>query len=366
MIKLIICLICNTLLSNDCNLIDVTKFGYEQYQNIVINGQILKNMPTSNSQQPEKRYVLIDDFLKNYSRPFTMLDLGAAQGYHSLLSAWKYPDSVFVMIEGNNKHYPLYGDQLLSICKCNNKLNNIIHLNKSLYLGDLFRLGECEHFDIILALNIIHWLGDDWKLGIQIITKLGDNIIIETPNELESPKTKEIIEYLNFIGAIKIADVPRHTKLGSSSPVFLIQNLKNKILDRSTWMHNYNYYYEVISNFQTKKLKKIDNGKEVFSDWIPGINLMTFKMYNGCYPLTNVLNNQLELLKEEKHNDWNPNNFIVQGNKLKMIDYQSSYYENAPEYPVTYERFDKMIEFLEEKDYMILQELFWKVVRSTR
>ena len=89
-------------------------------------------------------------------------------------------------------------------------------------------------------------------------------------------------------------------------------------------------------------------------------------MYNGCYPLTNVLNNQLELLKDEEHNDWNLNNFIVQGNKLKMIDYQSSHVENAPKHAETYERFDLMIDFLKEKDYMRLQELFWKVVRSTR
>src|SRR3990167_10755266 len=165
---------------NTYDFLDVTKYGYEQYQYVVVNGHVLLNMPPTNGQQPEKRYEILEQFLKLYKRPFTMLDIGAAQGYHSLRAAWDYPDSVFVMIEGNNPSYPLSGDQLLSICKCNTKLDNIIHLNKPIYINDLIELGKCEHFDVVLALNIIHWLGSDYKQVIEALLTLGDHIIIET------------------------------------------------------------------------------------------------------------------------------------------------------------------------------------------
>lgn len=345
--------------------LDVTQFGYEQYQHIVINGQIIDNMPPTNGQQPEKRYQIIKDFLNLYQRPFTMLDLGAAQGYHSLKAAWQYPDSVFVMIEGNNSAYKLAGDQLLSICKANNQLNNIIHLNKSLDIDDLTRLGECEHFDIVLALNVIHWLGNNWKQAIQSILTLGDHIIIETPPAEESKKTEEIINYLHKIGAQIIAEVPRHTASNRKAPMFLIKSEQSKILKRSTWFAPENKY-EIISDIKQKKLKKWDQGTEIISPWIPGINLITFKMYQGAYPLSTTLQKNLELSKDTVHNDWAPNNFVVQGNKLTLIDFTSLGYANAPNKPTTYDRFRYMLEFIEAKTIGDIKNSFFNVVYSTR
>lgn len=348
-------------------LLDVTQYGYEQYQNIVINGQVVPNMPPTNGQQPEERYIVIKKILDLYERQFTMLDIGAAQGYHSLMAAWQYPESVFVMIEGNNPSYPMAGDQLLSICKCNYQLKNIIHLNKPVIVSDLQKLGACEHFDVVLALNIIHWLGDDYKQTIETLLTLGDNIIIETPPAGEGKLKKEIVKYLEEINAELLGYVPRHAIKNTFAPMYLIKSDQSKKLTQSTWIGK-NYEYEIISEFKEKKLKKIDDtsGEISLTDWAPGINLITFKMYNGAYPEAETLKNEITRLKDAEHTDWNPNNFIIQGHELKLIDFNSSFCSNSITTPQTYDRLNMMLKFVEAKSDTEAEYLFWQTVGSTR
>lgn len=347
------------------NFLDVTKHGYEQYQHIVINGKIVENMPPTHGQQPEKRYEVIKKTLDLYERPFTMLDLGAAQGYHSLKAAWQYPQSVFVMIEGNNSVYRMAGDQLLSICKANDRLHNIIHLNKSLYIDDLAQMGKCEHFDVVLALNVIHWLGNDWKNAIKALLTLGDNIIIETPPAQQSAKTKDIITYLYSIGAELIAEVPRHTDAKNKAPMFLLKSTKSQTLTQSTWFSRKGPY-EIISDFKHKKLKKKDKGIDLTTDWLPGINFITFKMYQGEYPSVQTLKNEIESLKNVPHNDWAPNNIIVQGNKLALIDHNSSFFAQAASKPTTYQRLFYMLKFVDAKKPDDIKKIFNSIIGSTR
>ena len=69
--------------------------------------------------------------------------------------------------------------------------------------------------------------------------------------------------------------------------------------------------------------KKVDypaNTHQV-SDWIPGINLLTFKMCQGAYPTPEMLKEELSVIRDPSHNDWMINNMIVQGNKIELIDY---------------------------------------------
>ena len=64
------------------NFTDITAYGYEQYQDIIINTELIKK--ASGKHQCSVRYDLLKDkLLHKYKRPFTMLDLGASQGYYS-------------------------------------------------------------------------------------------------------------------------------------------------------------------------------------------------------------------------------------------------------------------------------------------
>ena len=311
------------------NYLDIAQLGYEQYQDIFINGQVVQRA-THNHKDCDIRYQIINSILSKYSRPFTMLDIGAAQGYYSFRAAFSYPKSAFVMIEGNNEHYPFVGSQLFDLCQANTSLNNIMMLNKALTIQHARRLSECEHFDVVLALNIIHWFGESWKEIVDIILNMGSNIIIETPPQeaIISDKSNqhryEIENYLLSKNALVIGEVHRHTS-DVSAKIYLIPAHKG-FLERKTWliplMKEKTHLIE--ADFDKKSLfKKLNYPADTYqkNDWIPGINLVTFKMYNGTYPTSAMLKCLLADARDESHNDWMINNMILQGNKLQLVDF---------------------------------------------
>ena len=56
------------------------------------------------------------------------------------------------------------------------------------------------------------------------------------------------------------------------------------------------------------------------TQWLTGINLLTFKMLHGVYPSNERIKKSLKKLKNVVHNDWTINNMIIQGNKISLID----------------------------------------------
>ena len=178
--KFFVCILYFSINLSNYSYLDIAKLGHEQYQDIVINGKVVQKA-THNHNDCETRFQIINNFLKKYNRPFTMIDLGASQGYYTFKSAAIYPQSVFVMLEGDNPSYPLVGTQLFDLCKCNTTAKNIIYLNKPIIISDIEKLTEHEYFDIVLALNIIHWFENSWQILTDLLLSLGANIIIETP-----------------------------------------------------------------------------------------------------------------------------------------------------------------------------------------
>lgn len=312
------------------NYLDIAKLGYEQYQDIFINGEVVQKA-TGNHKDCDARYQIINSFLSNYKRPFTMLDIGASQGYYSFRAAFAHPESVFVMLEGNNKSYPLSGSQLLDLCKANTSLNNIVLLNKELTIQDAKRLSECEHFDVVLALNIIHWFKSSWKQIADIILNMGSHIIVETPPQEPTVVSaennalrREIEEYLLNKNAQAIGQVPRHTS-ETMATLYLLSSHKD-FLERKTWITPLltEKTHVIEADFNQKKLhKKVNYPTDAYqtNDWVPGINLITFKMYHGAYPTADTLKTLLSGIRDQSHNDWMINNMILQGNKLQLIDF---------------------------------------------
>ena len=327
-----------TIISLQCYaFIDITKEGYEQYQDIWIKGRVAKKA-NYNHNYCELRYQIIDKVLSRYSRPFTMLDIGAAQGYYSLRSAEKYPHSVFVMLEGNNQAYPRIGDQLKSICVENN-LSNTILLQHKIDVAQIGKLSKCEHFDVVLALNILHWFGDRWRELATHIISMGYDIIIETPpveGHLTSDQKRERANILNFLKhhkATLLGEVPRHTHEGLSSGIYHIRGKRSKILMKSWWSKaGPKEEHYIKCDYDQKSLTKIDNRFNSHvreTNWIPGINMISFLCCYGSYPLNEVIKAEIKSLSIIQSDDWMINNMIVQGKALEMIDLEDIYHKSV-------------------------------------
>ena len=300
----------------------------EVYQDIVVDGVTIKQ----GVKDCQIRYQNIKNILDNYKRPFTVLDLGASEGYFSLRIAAEYPHATCVMLEGDKTLL------LPQICQLNKNLTNVVVLQKFFTPQDLKELGECEHFDLVLAFNIVHQLGDAWKETIDQLLTLGDHILVETPppgcrTSAHKDNLPLIDAYLlqNKNGNV-VAQVPRYGNPGNHSPdqrysnVHLFEMHKN-ILPKPTWGSPNIRFYPVNSNFTEKTIYKPRINKTI--EWKKGINLWTFKNLNGVYPTDDIIHEEIERLATFQHNDFMPWNIIIQGKHLELIDWDDN---NAPEF----------------------------------
>jgi hypothetical protein len=258
---------------------------------------------------------------------------------------------------------------LQKICEANDELDNIILLKTPIIPGDIQRMSECESVDVVLALNILHWFQSDWMLLADSILELGDNVIIETPpvenscKALDAKTRADINNYLLKKGAELIGLVKRHTS-DVMSPVYHVSRPK-KTLKRKTWLmpELSENRLEISSSFLDKKLTKNteQESKEIKSDWIHGINLITYLMCDGRHPSRKHIASELIRLSEHKtHNDWTANNMIVQGNKLELIDWPSSDQLKEKGRTPTRKVVSRHKRFLKMSKQADVENFFWK------
>ncbi|MEI8365856.1 MAG: class I SAM-dependent methyltransferase [Parachlamydiaceae bacterium] len=211
------------------------KYSDSIYQDLVIGNDIY---PVG-SDQCEPRYELIKPVLDGYNRPFSVLDLGAAQGYFSLRIAHEYPHSACVMVEANNTaYYAHHGDMLYDLCLFNSHLNNIFYLHRRMDLADLSYLNCEEHFDVVIAFLVVHLMHETLQEQIKIIQKLlkvGDNVILEVANDVGVIHTA-YVEYLSqsidcqYLGEVKRHKDPQSTSTGK---LFWFKRKNPQFIDRN-------------------------------------------------------------------------------------------------------------------------------------
>ncbi|MDX8430415.1 MAG: class I SAM-dependent methyltransferase [Candidatus Algichlamydia australiensis] len=309
---------------------DLKSHGHPQYQDIFLNGEVVSKA-SGYERFEEKRFAVLDSILSRYTRPFTMLDVGASQGYFTFRAADKYPEGIFVMLEGSNYHYPKISQQLRSICRANTNSKNVIWLDRSIYAKDFARMATCEHFDVILAQNILHWFKDDWEILLNSFLQMSHVTIIELPpNDCKKGSKQyllrnELHAHLSETATQVLEGVPRHTNPRLKTTYYIFINEKGETnLQRNSMVHgDYKDRDHLITfDFEAKKFIKRDHKPpfmEECIEWEPGINLLTYLCLNGQYPQRDVIANLLPI--NRNHKDWMPNNMILQGHKLTLIDF---------------------------------------------
>lgn len=305
----------------------LAKVRPDTYQDILVDGNVIKE----GVKDCEVRYPNIKQIADKYKRPFTVLDIGASEGYFSIKMAQEYKDkATCVMIEGDKTLL------LPEICNINKGLNNLVVLEKFITPLDLKELGECEHFDIVLAFNVIHQMKEAWKETLDYLLTLGDYIFIETPPiGCHTAANKDLLPLIeDYLSKHKngrvVGRVPRYGRPGLDTPdqkysnVYLFQMNKN-VLTKPTWGSPNKRFYPVISTFNEKAIYKPRINKII--PWISGINVWTFKNMNGTYPFKTTMHEEIKRLSALPHTDFLPWNIIVQGNHLELIDWDDN---NAP------------------------------------
>ena len=295
----------------------------DTYNDIRINGKTL-SLGYRNS---EKRYSEIFKFCKKFNRPISVLDLGAAEGYFTFRLAEDF-DGVFVAVESNPER------KLLELCKKNND-HKVLLLNKQMNLKNLKNIKEVQHFDIVLALNIIHHFDEPFQDVLETLVSMSSFCFLEHPNSLENESTKNSqrldTEKLDLEKFKPILLNKNPSGLGNSlnkkleRNLWLLQNTQSKTIDRG-WRGASKYTEEfgpgnqisIKSNFDEIN---VDYGlRDEKRNWIQGIDLRTFLEYDGVFPTHEKIINLIDNLKIKNAKDLGPHNLILNGERLFLID----------------------------------------------
>jgi len=295
----------------------------DTYNDIRIKGKTI----SSGYRNSEKRYNEIFKFCKKFNRPISVLDLGAAEGYFTFRLSEDF-SGVFIAVENNPER------KLLELCIKNND-HKVLLLDKQMNLKNLKSLKEVQHFDIVLALNIIHHFDEPFQDVLDTLVSMSSFCFMEHPNSLENESTKNSqrleAEKLNLDSFDPILLNKTQSGLGNSfnqkleRNLWLLKNTQLKTIDRG-WrgVSKYNESFGPGNHISIKSnFDKIDIAyglRDENRTWIQGIDLRTFLENNGVYPTNDEIINLIDDLEIENVRDLGPHNLILNGERLFVID----------------------------------------------
>ena len=298
----------------------------QHYQDIWINGVA----QTRGIRDCERRYQPIQAHCRTYNRPITILDIGANLGYYSFRLSSAF-DCTSVMIEGA----PQYQKALLDLVKRQKCRNRLILLGKRVDLDVLRELSKCEHFDVVLAMRVVHHFQEPFAEVVNAIVSLGDSVFFELPTaDEDAVRAKarvqnELADHSKMLANYKydkVGEFPIHVGSGLS-PMYLVEHAK-VMITRPFYGSARHIEHSIESTFDSKRLIKVDplNRGDLVMEWVPGINLYTYHALNGLFPDRRKIARQIKsyaLPSGSPLTDIRPWNFVLHGNGVALIDHTS-------------------------------------------
>jgi len=281
----------------------------EDYQSRWIKGEEISGV-----RECADRYEIIKEYAKRFNRPFTVLDIGANYGYFSIRLMEDF-DCVSVMGE----FVPEYFNELTRLVEAND-CGNAIVLKHRFTQDSLRELAKVEHFDLVLAMSIVHHIDGNVNDTIGLIRELGDHVLLEVANEGNACGQEQV-------KTTSIGSDWEHLGTGKSHLANSVRDIYSMSQTRSRFGARYIGCppdlvpgHAIISD-DTQKTIRFDNKPEE-RDWIHGINLVTFRHYGGISPTESQLEEILILMDPPSlpHGDIRPWNFIISGKDLHLID----------------------------------------------
>ncbi|MGE4293554.1 MAG: hypothetical protein AB7E32_15260, partial [Desulfovibrio sp.] len=259
------------------------------------------------------------------------LDIGTNLGFFSFRLAYEF-DCSAVMVERKG----VFLDKLLEVIARQDKRDHLTLLSGDLNLAILNQLGTCEHFDVVLALRVVHHFKEPYSQVINAMANLGDHLFLELPTKDEQDvcQRERITAEMSDHEAL-LAHLP-HEKIGeyaihvgdSMSPMDLVNKPKSA-LTRPFMGSTQERSHQIFSNFTEKRIVKANDeaarGGTIKREWIPAINLFTYHMLQGVHPCRYDLAHRIENYAppHPEVTDIRPWNFLLSGTQPVMIDYDS-------------------------------------------
>lgn len=273
-----------------------------------------KNVPF---ERPcEDRYqILKDQVFSKYQRPFSVLDFGANMGYFGRRAIEDGLPVTYVGID-------------------------IVSGKRGIWLKYRFTpeqvvlLSQCEDFDVVLGLSVLHWFSR-WQIVMDALINCGREVVIEVPNTRDRGATGQhvigqIDGYINrHCNPKLLAKVPCHTS-SYMRPIYLLEGKQSIIRRYVDWPGQLEPQRVKIASTYTTKTIQVAN--RAATPFVHGINLRTWQMFGGTWPEATELEKSIRQNVPVKHDDYRPWNIIITAKGIALID--NNWYGNTTTMPV--------------------------------
>ena len=244
---------------------------------ILILFSILTGLFThADSKEPclKEEMKILDSLFTRYTRPFTFLGIGEDSEFEMKDKIADYPESTFVFLGKSSSQE----DRLSA-------LKNVIYLKHSISFQELKNLALCEHVDVLLFNTALEAFNESYEQILHVLRQMAHIVVIALPTGNHIYKQRD--------------------------PFRLV---------KTTYIHpkKKRWSYEIHCDYEYKFLKKTRPNWSTYIPWEPGINMMTYLLFNGSIPSRREVLQNLPI--DLEHTDWLPNNMIVQGSKILLID----------------------------------------------
>lgn len=273
----------------------------------------------------EQRFGMLRHYLDRFHRRFSVLDLGCGDGQISHAIATHYDASCFLIDRGFNDT-PEYATAHYE------GVPRITCLKHDMTVDELTRLADCEHFDVVLALNFLHHFGEHWHAASGAVARMGWHVFLQLPRvgvpDVPGHDTMEPLHrFIGQTGGLLLGETtqyPGHLP----RPLWLIETSQLKSLPFTT-MFTADGYAQVPSAFpmQVKAAHdsirwcRLDRG-EAWHQWHVGMNLWNLLHLGLVRPATQEMAAELRAvsLPSIPHGDIVLWNFVWDGEVLHLID----------------------------------------------
>lgn len=261
------------------------------------------NVDYQKERDPAPRYELIRPVLERFQRPYSMIDVGANAGYFCVRAVEE------------TQCFPIAIEKEAGLCD-----RRIPCIESRVSASDLYELSISEHFDVVLALSVLHHV-DQWQDFLTALLNLGTHVIVEYPNMDE-----ELCRHVERAHeqAIVLNSLCRRTVLGTTQPfegpgtrtVALYEQPKAYVCTGAFYdrmkrrVPHTTKHHDVAYDHSSKRV----HGRS----WIHGINLWSFLQMGGGNPSREAIVHGLPYVPG--HGDIRPWNYILNHQGTTLFD----------------------------------------------
>lgn len=295
--------------------------GNVRYQETWLKG---KAADTPFQRECAVRYDVIKEQLKQFQRPFTVLDIGANMGYFTFRIAEDFPHSTVLAVDNRPEllHHALINDY-----------SNVAILNRRVDGNELTLLASCEVVDVVLALNVLHHC-EDWSRMFAAIRRMAVLALVETPGPDDYraraiERHGRVRERVAEFGGNPILVTQSHVTSNAERFMYAIKPNEHHELTRQTVDAEARGAPRMVETFvdATFTHAHIKQAGRQERDFVPGFNLWNLAKLGVSYPVEPTV--QRMLLDAVGHaekdgtklDDLRPWNFIFNGGSLTPIDF---------------------------------------------